>query len=85
MSLYPARMNKKILLSAWAPLHYDPPPSAWTLRQWVRSCQIVPAPEKVGRAYYVASNAQRISDATPTGALADFIAGRTTPPRRRRQ
>ena len=65
-------MSKKILLSAWAALHYDPPPSVWVLRQWVRSCQIFPAPEKVGKAYYVEPDAQRITDATPRGAMADF-------------
>jgi hypothetical protein len=77
-------MAKKILLSAWAALNYEPPPSAWTLRQWVRSGQIFPAPEKVGKALYVDAGALRMTDSTPTGAMADFLAGLPTPPRRRR-
>ena len=67
-------MAKKIPLADWAAMHYDPPPSAWTLRQWVRAAQIVPAPEKVGKGYYVSSDAQRVTDATPTGAMAEFLA-----------
>lgn len=66
-------IKKKIPLAAWAALHYDPPPSAWTLRQWVRSVQIIPAPEKVGKGYYVMPDAQRITDATPRGAMAAFL------------
>lgn len=64
---------KKIPLADWAALHYDPPPSVWTLRQWVRSGQIVPAPEKVGKGYYVSADAQRITDSTPTGAMAEYL------------
>lgn len=66
-------MTKKIPLADWAARHYDPPPSAWTLRQWVRAGQIVPAPEKVGKGYYVAPDAQRVTDATPRGAMAKFL------------
>lgn len=66
-------MSKKIPLADWAEMHYDPPPSAWTLRQWVRAGQIVPAPEKVGKGYYVAPDAQRITDETPRGAMAKFL------------
>lgn len=32
-------MAKKIPLADWAAMHYDPPPSAWTLRQWVRAAR----------------------------------------------
>jgi predicted site-specific integrase-resolvase len=66
-------MTRKIPLADWAELHYAPPPSAWTLRQWVRAGQIVPAPEKVGKAYYVAPDAKRMTDATPRGAMARFL------------
>lgn len=66
-------MSKKIPLADWAALHYDPPPSLWTLRQWVKAAQIVPAPEKVGKGYYVAPDAKRITDATPRGAMAKFL------------
>lgn len=67
-------MSKKIPLADWAEQHYDPPPSAWTLRQWARAGQIVPAPEKVGKSYYVSVDAKRVTDSTPTGAMAEFLA-----------
>lgn len=49
----------KILLAAWAAKMYDPPPSAWVLRKWVREGQICPPPERVGHAYYVDEDARR--------------------------
>ncbi|MBG6082704.1 excisionase [Rubrivivax gelatinosus] len=55
----------KILLNAWAKIHYAPPPSAFVLRQWVRKGEIVPAPELVGRAYYVDDTARRIVAGRP--------------------
>ena len=67
-------MSKKIPLSEWAASHYAPPPSAWTLRQWVRAGQVIPVPEKVGKSYYVSTEARRITDSTPTGAMAEFLA-----------
>jgi hypothetical protein len=54
-------MTKKILLSEWAARRYDPPPSAWVIRQWVRKGEIYPAPELVGKSYYVAENARRLT------------------------
>lgn len=80
--------NRKVTLVDWAARHYDPPPSLWTLRQWVRAGQIVPAPEKVGKSYFVMPDAQRITDATPTGALAEYLNSLTYEPglqRRRRR
>lgn len=50
---------KRIPLHAWAAQHYDPPPSMWVLRKWVRTGQIYPAPELVGRDYYVREDARR--------------------------
>lgn len=50
----------KILLHDWAARRYDPPPSAWVLRKWVREGEISPCPERVGRDYYVDENATRI-------------------------
>ncbi len=64
---------KKITLSAWADRHYDPAPSMWTLRQWVRDGQIYPPAEKVGKSYYVEPEARRITDSTPQGAMAKFL------------
>lgn len=51
----------KIPLVEWAKLHYDPPPSAWVLRQWVRRGEILPVPELVGKGYYVEPTARRIT------------------------
>lgn len=51
----------KILLAAWAAKMYDPPPSAWVLRKWVREGQICPPPERVGNAYYVDEDARRLT------------------------
>lgn len=50
----------KITLHAWAARRYDPAPSAWVLRKWVRDGEISPAPEKVGRDYYVEETASRV-------------------------
>lgn len=49
----------KILLAAWAAKMYDPPPSPWVLRKWVREGQIFPPPERVGHTYYVDEDARR--------------------------
>lgn len=59
----------KILLADWAAAHYNPAPSMWTLRQWVRDGQIYPPPEKVGRAYYVAKDARRTVNDGPRLSL----------------
>lgn len=58
-------MAQKIMLSEWAARHYSPAPSAFVLRQWVRKGEIVPAPELVGRAYYVEDTARRIVAGRP--------------------
>lgn len=50
---------KKIKLSEWAARHYDPPPSQWVLRRWARDGEIHPAPERVGRDWYVSETARR--------------------------
>lgn len=50
----------KIPLAAWAAQRYNPPPSLWVLRQWVRRGEILPMPELVGKAYYVEPTARRV-------------------------
>lgn len=65
--------TKKIPLCQWGEARYDPPPSAWTLRRWVREGQIYPPPEKVGKGYYVHPDARRIS--VDTGAAAALPGG----------
>jgi predicted site-specific integrase-resolvase len=56
----------KILLREWAARRYDPVPSNFTLRRWAREGEIVPAPELVGKHYYVDEKAVRINSAPPT-------------------
>lgn len=58
-------MTKKVTLEAWAAPRYDPPPSIKTLRRWARECRIYPAPEKVGRTYYVEKDARYIDPMKP--------------------
>ena len=48
----------KILLSRWAELNFDPPPSIHTLRQWAKSGQVIPSPFKVGQKWMVEERAQ---------------------------
>ena len=57
----------KIPLSEWAKTRYNPPPSDWVLRKWVRRGEIVPLPELVGKKYFVEPGARRIVDPTPVG------------------
>lgn len=55
----------KIPLTTWAAKHYDPVPPLYTLRRWAREGEIVPAPELVGKAYYVDENARRLNASEP--------------------
>lgn len=52
------RMSKMVLLEQWGKEHFDPPPSLWTLRAMARAGKISPHPVKVGKAYYVESDAE---------------------------
>jgi hypothetical protein len=64
---------KKIPLSTWAALKYSPTPSAWVLRRWCRDGEISPAPERVGREWYVLETATRgaaVSQPLPTDETA---------------
>jgi hypothetical protein len=67
-------MTRKIPLADWVSSHYDPAPSPFVYRKWVRDGQIYPPPEKVGKHYYVQEDARRITEGTPTGPLAEFLA-----------
>lgn len=63
---------KLVPISAWAASRYDPPPSAWVLRKWCRAGEIFPAPERVGKEWYVAENARRITASSlPHGGLVE--------------
>ena len=50
-----------IPLLEWARARYNPPPSMWVLRKWVRHGEIYPPPELVGTKYYVEESARRQS------------------------
>jgi hypothetical protein len=56
----------KITLEDWAERQFDPPPSERTLRRWVKARQIVPAPIRIGRAYWVQPEAKHIAEAKQT-------------------
>ena len=47
----------KLRLEIWLARQFDPPPAITTARGWIREGKIFPAPQKVGRAYYVDENA----------------------------
>lgn len=51
---------KLISLEKWAQRVLDPVPSIYTLRRMAKDCRIVPAPQKVGRSYYVEESAQLV-------------------------
>ncbi len=57
----------KITLAAWAAARYDPIPSLWTLRRWAREHELHPAPELVGKTYYIDENARRLSASPEVG------------------
>jgi predicted site-specific integrase-resolvase len=63
----------KVKLSAWAAKRYDPPPSDWVLRKWVRTGEIHPAPELVGKTYYVEDNARRLTGDTGRPSLVERL------------
>lgn len=57
------RPQRLITLEAWAKATYgDSPPSAYTLRRWVKAGHIFPMPEKQGRCYRVVENARYVAD-----------------------
>jgi hypothetical protein len=55
--------TKMVMLEQWGREHFDPAPSLWTLRQMVRAGKISPHPVKVGKSYYVQSDAEVIDPA----------------------
>lgn len=56
----------KVTLQEWAEANYRPAPSMWVLRKWVRAGEIVPAPEKAGKTYYVEETARRVTSSRPS-------------------
>jgi hypothetical protein len=66
----------KVLLADWAAKLYSPPPSPFVLRSWARSGQIYPAPERVGRNWYVEHDAVRQVAGAPRAPLVDRLRAR---------
>ena len=65
--------HKKIPATVWAAARYDPPPSDWVLRKWCRNGEIYPAPEKVGKDWYVLENARRLTGDAPRVGLLEQL------------
>lgn len=64
--------HKLILLDEWGKARFNPPPSPWTLRAMVRAGKIDPPPVKVGKAYYVETEA-RVVDPNRRPSLVDRL------------
>lgn len=47
----------KIRLDEWLRREFLPPPAVRTARRWIKDRKIIPAPVKVGNAYYVEEGA----------------------------
>lgn len=55
--------EKLITLQVWAGRVFgENGPNKDTLRRWCRDTKIFPAPKKIGRAYYVAPDAQYVDN-----------------------
>lgn len=70
-------MAAKILLTEWAKRRYQPAPSAYVLRKLIAEGALHPAPEKVGRDWYIEEHARRIDIAEQTsrhGLVAQLMA-----------
>jgi len=50
----------KITLTEWGSRNYSPPPSIGQLKTWVRTGQIFPAPERVGRTWMLDEKSARV-------------------------
>ena len=66
-------MPLKISLVKWAAQQFDPPPADRTLRLWVRQGRIVPAPVKIGRAYWVEPTARHIAEVIADNRLVNRL------------
>ncbi|RUR65873.1 excisionase [Variovorax guangxiensis] len=66
-------MKPKIRLTAWAALHFDPPPAERTLRLWGREGRVIPPPLKIGRTYYIDQDAQHVAEIAAVGRLVNRL------------
>lgn len=60
---------RRISLTLWAERQFDPPPAERTLRRWAKAGQIVPAPLKIGKTWYVEPTARHIEEVTAAPTL----------------
>lgn len=67
---------KKITLSAWAAMNFDPPPQMPTLRAWAKRRLISPKPQKIGRVWMVHPDAEYLQPPKPAPDLPDNISPR---------
>lgn len=58
--------GRKILATDWAARTFDPPPSIWTLRRWLREGRVSPRPVKVGKYWYVEESARLVEEERPS-------------------
>jgi hypothetical protein len=58
----PHASARKITIEECAAQNYSDPPSHWVLGKWRREGQIHPAPERVGRGWFVQADAIRIGE-----------------------
>lgn len=66
---YWKRPDMKITLDTWAKQRFDPPPHVNTLRAWARDGKIIPAPVKIGRAYFVEAKAMHVEEVIRGGVM----------------
>ncbi len=66
-------------LAEWAQRLSTRPPSARTLRRWVRNGNIFPRPRKLGRTYVVSPNARYIDPSDPNYLEEVAAASESTP------
>lgn len=62
----------KVLLQRWARANFSPPPHDKTLLRWTARGWIEPAPEKVGKRWYVDAGARFVGERSQsTGSVHD--------------
>lgn len=60
---------RRVSLALWAERQFDPAPTDRTLRRWAKAGQIVPAPLKIGKTWYVEPTARHIEEVTGAPSL----------------
>lgn len=60
---------RRISLVLWAGQQFDPAPTDRTLRRWAKAGQIVPAPLKIGKTWYVEPSARHIEEMASAPSL----------------